>query len=143
MLSLQRKAAPLSYGHCNQTVTLYHQEGETYHRRVIQGAHLDFKKNSNIGKVGSHEVNSFLLVLTQGAGGQTYLPPVQYAAVGDKGTVYTVAANDKILLGVGGKITTPEQWRTFIPSHVDGLVVVKYIDVKYWQGEICHLEVGG
>lgn len=143
MLSLQRKAAPLGYTHCNQTVTLYHQEGDTYHRRVIQGAHLDFKKTSNIDKVGSHEVNSFLLVLPQGAGGQSYLPPAQYAAMEDKGTVYTVVANDKILLGVGDEITTAEQWRTFIPSRVDGLVVAQYIDVKYWQGEICHLEVGG
>lgn len=143
MLSIQRKATPIDYTHCNQTVTLYHQEGETYRRTVIAGAYLDFKKNSNIDKVGSHEVNSFLLVLPQGAGGQSYLPPVQYAAAEDKGGCYTVAANDKVLLGVGEEITTPEQWRAFIPSRVDGLVVAQYIDAKYRQGEICHLEVGG
>lgn len=139
MLSVQRKAAPC-YKHCDQTVTVYHQEGDSYRQMVIKGVYLDYRKNSNIDKIGSREVNSFLLILPQGAGGMHYLSPSEY--LGETNT-YTIAANDKVLLGEGQEIVTAEQWRALIPSKVDGMVVVQQVDPKYYMGSICHLEVGG
>ncbi|MEG0854573.1 MAG: hypothetical protein RSF82_11905 [Angelakisella sp.] len=143
MLSLQRSSIPRSYAHCNQIVTIYHLEGVQYHRTVIHGAYLDFRKNSNVDKLGSKESNSFLLVVPQGADGKTYLAPTEYALRAVKDGCYTLVPNDKILLGEGREVATAAEWREFTPSRVDGLTVAQYIDLKYWQGKLCHLEVGG
>ena len=50
---------------------------------------------------------------------------------------------DKVLLGEGPEIATREEWAGFIPAKVPGLVVVKYVDPKYWQGRLIHVEAGG
>lgn len=123
MLSV-RPRPPVDYSKCNQTVTVYHQviAGE-YTKAVIKSAFLDFKKTQNVDKTGSHEVNSFLLVIpcaTQG-----------------------IFEGDKVLLGEGPEVSTREAWAALIPSKVPGLVVVKYVDPKYWQGKMVHLEAGG
>ena len=43
--------------------------------------------------------------------------------------------------------TVPDEamkwWRSFIPAKVDGLVVVKYVDVKRFGGKTVHTEAGG
>ena len=120
MLSVRHRP-PVDYSKCNQTVTVYHQEG--YTRTVVDRAFLDFRKTRNVEKTGSSEVNSFLLVV----------PCV----------VQGVFVGDKVLLGVGPEIATAEDWRGFIPGKVPGLVVVKYVDPKYWEGKLVHVEAGG
>lgn len=118
-----RRSCPLDYSKCCQTVTIYHQEGAEYTKNVVPGAFLDFKKTQNIDKTGSGEVNSFLLVVpcqTQG-----------------------VFVGDKVMLGEGPEVVTREEWAALIPSKVRGLVVVKYVDPKYWNGTMCHIEAGG
>lgn len=122
MISVRRKS-PVDYRLCNQTVTIYHRKGKTYSQRVINNAFFDFKKNENIDKTGSSEVNSFLLVVPC--------------------TEQTVFVGDKVLLGEGETISTPEAWAALIPAKVDGLVVVKYVDPKYWNGRLVHVEAGG
>lgn len=63
MLSV-RRGCPVDYRLCDQTVTVYHWDGrQTYTRTVYDRAFLDFKKTQNVDKTGSHEVNSFLLVI--------------------------------------------------------------------------------
>lgn len=124
MVTIKRRTSPVDYSLCNQTVTVYHWDGGTeYTRKVISNAFLDFKKTQNVDKTGSKEVNSFLLVIP--------------------GPVVPVSVGDKVLLGEGPEIATREAWAAAIPSKMEGLVVVKYVDPKYWHGSIVHTEAGG
>lgn len=122
MLSIKR-ACPVDYRLCNQTVTVYHRDCDTYTRRVFSNAFFDFKKNENVDKTGSSETNSFLLII----------PCAEQV----------VFNGDKVLLGVGGDIANREAWAALVPAKVNGLAVVKYVDMKYWNGQAVHLEAGG
>ena len=105
-------------------MTVYHDNGDkTYTRKVFTDAFLDFKKTQNVDKTGSSEANSFLLVIP--------------------GAVVPVAVGDKVMHGEGPEIATREDWAAFIPAKVPGLVVVKYVDPKYWHGSVVHTEAGG
>lgn len=119
-----RSRPPVDYSKCNQTVTIYHWDGkDAYTRTVVDRAFLDFRKTQNVDKTGSREVNSFLLVIPC-----------------DSRPVFV---GDKVLLGDGPEIATREAWAAFIPAKVAGLVVVQYVDQKYWQGRMVHVEAGG
>lgn len=119
-----RPTCPVDYRLCNQTVTIYHWDGkEAYTRKVIRNAFLDFKKTQNVDKTGSKEANAFLLVVP--------------------GPAVAVTVGDKVLLGEGPEVATREEWAALIPSKVEGLVVVKYADPKYWRGCVVHTEAGG
>lgn len=120
-----RRSSPADYRLCNQTVTIYHWDGkETVTRRVIEkGAFLDFKKVQSVSKLGSAEKNGFLLVI-----------PCDEIPV---------AAGDKVFHGVGPEITSRADWAGFKPSTVPGLVVVEYVDPKYWKDKLVHVEAGG
>ncbi len=124
MVAIRAKVSPVDYRLCNQTVTVYHRDGETYTTTVIEnGAFLDFRKNQSVDKTGSREANAFLLVIP--------------------GSAALVSVGDKVLLGVGSEIATREAWAAAIPAKVPDLVVVKYVDPKYWNGELVHTEAGG
>lgn len=121
---LRRKNTnPVDYRLCKQTVTVYHKDGDTYTRTVHNRAFLDFRKNQTVDKTGSKESNSFLLII-----------PCDSQAV---------FVGDKVLLGEGPEITTREAWRAFVPSTTPNLVVVKYVDPKYWGTQMVHVEAGG
>lgn len=120
MLNVRRRP-PVDYSKCNQTVTIYHQDGFT--RTVVEHAFLDFRKTRNVEKTGSSEANTFLLVIPCAVQG--------------------VFVGDKVLLGIGPQVATREAWAALIPSKVPGLVVVKYVDPKYWNGQLVHVEAGG
>lgn len=125
MAAIKRRTSPVDYRLCNQTITIYRWDGkDTYTRKVIEkGAFLDFKKVQNVDKTGSTEANSFLLVIP--------------------GSVVPVSVGDKVLLGEGPEIATREAWAALTPSKTEGLVVVKYVDPKYWHGSVVHTEAGG
>ena len=120
-----KKSCPVDYSKlCNQTVTVYHQvKAGEYTRTVHKKAYLDFRKNLTVDKTGSKEANSFLLILP--------------------GSTQQVFVGDKVLLGVGPEISSKEDWARFIPSLVSGLVVVDYVDPKYWNNQLVHTEAGG
>lgn len=118
-----KPTCPVDYSPCNQTVTVYHQEGSKYTRTVHTNAFLDFKKTQSVDKTGSREANSFLLVIP--------------------GSTQAVFNGDKVQLGVGPEISTREEWAAHIPTKVPGLVVVGYVDCKYWRGQMVHTEAGG
>lgn len=119
MLSVQ-SLPPVDYSKCNQTVTVYHQNADkTVTRMVYTDAFLDFRKNQNINKTGTTETNSFLLVIP--------------------GAV-ALYNGDKAYLGTGPETIT---WASFIPANTPGLVVIKYVDPKYWNGLQYHVEAGG
>ena len=124
-MRIKRRTSPVDYRLCNQTVTLYHWDGgDSVTCRIIEkGAFLDFKKVQGISKTGSREVNSFLLVIPC-----SEIP---------------VAVGDKVFHGVGPVIASREDWAGFIPSKVPGLVVVQWVDPKYWNGQLVHVEAGG
>ena len=116
--------APVDYRLCDQTVTIYPWDRkDTYTRTVIDNAFFDWRKNRNVEKTGSTEANTFLLVIPC-----SEIP---------------LAAGDKVFQGVGPEVATREAWAQFIPAKVPGLVVVKYIDPKYWRGNLVHVEAGG
>lgn len=124
MVNIKPRLSPVDYRLCNQTVTVYHWDGGTgYTRKVIENAFLDIKKVQNVDKTGSSEANGFLLVIP--------------------GSDVPVAVGDKVILGEGPEVSTREAWAAFIPSKVPGLVVVKYVDPKYWRGSVVHTEAGG
>lgn len=119
-----KKICPINYDLlCQQTVTVYHKDGDKYIRKVYPKAFLDFKKTQSVDKIGSKEASSFLLVVP--------------------GTVQTVFVDDKVYEGIGPEISTAEQWRDFVPAKVPGLVVVKYADCKKWDNATVHTEAGG
>ena len=118
-----RSLSPVSYDLCDQTVTVYHTDGKIYTRKVIRDAYLDYRKTQNVTKTGNTEANGFLLVIP--------------------GSDVLVSVGDKVMMGEGPEVTTREQWAALIPSRVPGLVVVQYVDPKYWRGQIVHTEAGG
>lgn len=116
-----KQHSPVDYSKCDQTATVYHLERDkTVTRMVYPKAFLDFRKNQTIDKVGSTQVNSFLLVI-----------PCKTCGV---------CVGDKVVMGIG-----PENidWTQFIPTLVPEVVVVKYVDPKYWKGRMVHIEAGG
>ena len=120
----RRYSAPIDYSRlCNQTVTVYHKDGDKYTQKTHRQAFLDFRKNQTVDRTGSRESNSFLLVLP--------------------GDTQAVFVGDKVLLGDGPEIATRDAWAAFVPSKVPGLVVVDYVDPKYWNGQLVHTEAGG
>lgn len=120
---MRKPTCPVDYRLCNQTVTVYHKDGDTITRTVHNRAFLDFRKTQTTDKTGSKEANSFLLVIP--------------------GDTQAVFVGDKVLHGDGPEITTAKEWTAFVPVKVPGLVVVSYVDTKYWQGKIVHTEAGG
>ena len=129
MVAVRRAKAdvpPVDYSKCNQTVTIYHSDGVSFSKKVIEHAFFDFRKNQNANRVGTSESNSFLLVI-----------PYTESAT------QPVFNGDKVLLGVGENIMSREEWASFIPSKTPNLAVVKYVDPKYWNNAIAHWEAGG
>lgn len=121
-------AMPLvnDYSLCTDAVTVYHKDGETVTRTYYDKAFFDSKKVENVERTGSTETNGFLLVIP--------------------GSTQACHVGDKVCLGEG--VAVPENdvmswWRSFIPTKVDNLTVVKYVDVKRWNGAIVHTEAGG
>ena len=124
MMLFRRNPTPIDYSRlCNQTVTVYHKDGDTYTQTVFRDAFLDFRKNQTVDRTGSKESNSFLLIIP--------------------GDTQAVFVGDKVLLGDGPEISTREDWAAFVPAKVPGLVVVDYVDPKYWHGRLVHTEAGG
>lgn len=123
MAVIKRRGCPVDYRLCNQTVTVYHKDGDSYTQTVYTNAYLDFRKTHNVDKTGNTESNSFLLVIP--------------------GASQAVFPEDKVILGAGPEISTAQAWAAFVPAKVPGLVVVKYVDPKYWRGQMVHTEAGG
>ena len=120
---MRQNTCPVNYSLCNQTVTVYHKDGDIITRKVYDRAFLDFRKTQTTDKTGSKEANTFLLVIP--------------------GSEQAVFAGDKVILGNGPEVTTAKEWSTMVPVKVPGLVVVNYVDCKYWNGKIVHTEAGG
>lgn len=116
----------IPYDLCNDSVTVYHAEGDAVTRAYFERAYFDCKKTENVDRTGSSEANSFLLVIP--------------------GDAQACRVGDKVVRGEGPAVPQDgvmQWWRSFIPAKVDELVVVKYVDVKRFGGSIVHTEAGG
>lgn len=122
-----KNRGPVDYSLCNQVVTVFHLDGTTV-TKMTALAFFDFRKNDNVNRTGQTETNSFLLVIPSVLNSITEQP---------------VFNGDKVLLGTDETELTMDYWRSLIPAKVPNLAVVKYVDPKYWQGEITHWEAGG
>lgn len=123
----------VSYRLCEQCVTVYHRtdDGEV-ERRVYPKAYLEHVTTRSthrtagrtVSKIGMSEEMSALLVIPW----QSEPCPVQ--------------PGDKVIRGDGPEVTAAE-WARFTPALVPGLVVLRYVTLRYWHGAPCHLEAGG
>ena len=115
---------PVDYRLCNQTVTVYHRNGDgDYSTQVFDNAFFDWKKTQNVDRTGAREANGFLLVIPC--------------------SVNPLHVGDKVLRGAGAAITTREAWAALIPSKIPGLGVIQSVDEKYWRDRLVHVEAGG
>lgn len=121
---IRKRSNPVNYDLCRQKVTVYHKTDDGHFTRTeYEKAFLEFKKNESIDTTGSSEVNSFLLIIP-----------------GNDVKLYT---GDKVYLGTGPRIAKSEEWAALIPAKTPGLVVIKNVDIKYWDGQQVHVEAGG
>lgn len=107
-------------------VSVYHFEDGEVTKTVHEHAYFDAKKTEAVDRTGSTEVNGFLIVIP--------------------GDSKACEVGDKVMLGDGVEPPSSDVaawWRSFIPSKVENLVVVKHVDVKRFGGKIVHTEAGG
>lgn len=125
MVALRKRANPVegAYALCDQAVTVYRRDApDSITRTVYEHAHLSFDKGRNTEKTGSKDATSFLLVIPGNA---------------------DIQPDDKAVGGVGPEIATDAEWRSFIPSKVENLVVVRHVDRHPWDGSFPHVEARG
>lgn len=115
----------IDYSLCQDTVTIYHQEGGNVTRTVHSGVMFDWKQTQNIEKTGSKEVNGFFLLMP--------------------GDTQQVFPGDKVVRGEGEEVgqDVARWWARFIPAKVPNMGVVDHVDPKYWNGKMVHVEAGG
>ena len=126
MVTLKRQGNPVerAYELCDRPVTVYHRNGANDITRTVHPrAFIDRDKGRNVNKIGASEATGYLLVIP--------------------GDFQACQIGDKVVEGEGPEITTDSQWRSFIPSEVDGLIVIKHVDTKPWNGGIAHTEARG
>ncbi len=104
-----------------QTITVY--DKDTFTKTTYNTAFFDFKKVQNVDRTGSHESNGSLIVVP--------------------GAAQPFKVGDRVYMGNGPDITDRAAWSMFIPAKVPGLVVIKYVDPKYYKGVLVHWEAGG
>ena len=120
-----RPTCPVDYRLCDRTVTLYHFNAtdKTYTTNIIRNAYFERKHIRNTDKLGGKDADTFLLIVP--------------------GSAVSISVGDKVLVGEGAEISTREEWAALNPATVPDLVVVKWIDPKYWRGAVVHTEAGG
>lgn len=143
-MSLNQGVLP-AYSLCNQTISVYNilttNGKQQYMKTVISnGAFFDYKRSWQEQKTGSVGETSCLLIIPQNANGKAFVVPSAYTG---KPNTYTLDKNHKVCLGIGADIENTQQWAQFIPSKVDGLIVIQHVDPKYYNGQIIHIEAGG
>lgn len=167
MASLGTMPLVNDYSLCQQTVTVYHMEGGAVTRTVYTKAYLERKKTESVGATGSSEENGFLLVVPGGAqacrvgdkvfdGEGPLVPGTEPAptttttttttgAVATTTTTTTTATTTTTTTTTGGEPaqSVDSWWRSLIPTKVDGLLVVRHVAVRRWNGAIVHTEAGG
>ena len=114
------------YDLCKDTVSVYHYEDGEVTKTVYDKAYFDSKKTENVERTGSADVTGFLVVIP--------------------GDAKACEVGDKVVLGDGEAVPQADVaswWRSFIPSKVENLVVVRHVDARRFGGKIVHTEASG
>ena len=111
--------APVDYGMCTQTVTVYRKTPEGITKTVIPGCFLQWQEEIAFEQVGMRKERKFLLI--------------------QPGEAQLVFPGDRVLEGIGPEISEKD-WAAFLPVRVNGLGEVVYATVYRWQGIFCHTE---
>lgn len=114
------------YELCNDVVSVYHYDDGYVTKTVYERAYLGNSKAESVGRTGTSESNGFLLVVP--------------------GDTQACEIGDKVMLGDGPEVpdgAVNNWWRSFTPARVDGLVVVKTVNVNRFGGKIVHTEANG
>lgn len=114
-------SGPVDYSLCCQTVTAYRRTEEGIQRTVIPGCYLQWQEELDEDGIRIRDENKFLLIQP-----------------GEKQLVFP---GDRVLPGVGPEIQM-EEWESFAPSGIRGLVIVEYATAFRWEGVFCHTEAG-
>ena len=135
------------YHLCRQTVTayhaVYHKDGSfDCYRWVLKGVHFESVQSRDTQTSGTKVQNEALLILPQQEPLPRWVTPKDFSKnqqyCPDR---YTLQPGDKVVLGEAPEIENRQQWAEMTPEKVDNLIVVQSVAVKYFMGEICHLEV--
>ena len=112
---------PMDYSMCCQTVTVYRKTESGISRVEIPGCFLQWQEEKEYDRLGAVEKRKFLLI--------------------QPGERQLVFPGDRVLAGIGPEVS-PEDWATFLPTRIPGLVETAYATAYSWQGRFCHTEAG-
>ena len=112
---------PLDYSLCDQTVTLYHKQGNSILRQVAEGCYYSWREEQTEDEYGIRRETHSLLVLP--------------------GDTYQVSIGDRVYPGIGPEISVAD-WHNFLPVTVAGLSEINYVSPCHWEGAVCHIEAG-
>ncbi len=115
-----RNRIPLDYSLCTQTVTVYRREG--LKQEVWEGVYYEYRRSETVQTGRTDGSVTFLLI----APGAVCLEP-----------------GDKVSPGVGPEIQSLADWACLSADSVPGLGIVRTVCPRYWQGNVCHVEVRG
>ena len=126
MLRYHATGPPLTYPHCDRTVTVYHTVLNPFscRRTVLQGVYYETRSSE------------YLLIIPQKTAAR-----VMPGEADDVAGTYVLMAGDRVVAGVGPEIATREEWSKLLPNVYD-VVTVNWVEQKFWHGEPCHVEAG-
>ena len=108
------------YPMCDQTVTVYHRDGDNIVRRVVHGCYYRYEDRLTEDEQGLRFVRKFLLIQP----GENAIYP-----------------GDRVIEGEG-PLVDKRRWDAFLPATVPGLSQAAYAAPWHWEGKICHWEAG-
>ena len=111
----------VDYALCDQTVTVYHRQGDEIFRSVEEGCWFSRQTEQVTDVQGCRQETKCLLIMP-----------------GDRQRIFV---GDRVFDGVGPVVDT-DGWDSFIPVLVDGLAEISYVKPCYWDGTLCHVEAG-
>ncbi len=111
----------LDYSLCAQTVTLYHRQGNTVQRQVVEGCYYTWEEKQVADVYGVRCQTLCRLILP--------------------GDAHRVYVGDRVYPGVGPEISIAD-WPGFLPVSVTGLAQIDYVTPCCWEGAVCHIEAG-
>lgn len=138
MLRYHATGPPLTYPHCDRTVTVYHTMLNPFscRRTVLQGVYYETRRSKTVNEDGARRSSEYLLIIPQKTAAR-----VMPGEADDVAGTYVLMAGDRVVAGVGPEIATREEWSKLLPNVYD-VVTVNWVEQKFWHGEPCHVEAG-
>ena len=109
----------MEYPLCDQTVTVYRQEGDAVSRQVLHGCYLQQTQSQLTQDRGTRMQQKFLLVVP--------------------GERRQILPGDRVMAGEGPEA---QDWSRFIPALIPGLCQISWVRPCYFRNQLCHTEAG-